>query len=107
MNIDQARSATSEAVHSCTNILALAAAACGADDGCGGGAASPDDGGKVVIGIKFDQPGLGLKEGDNYTGFDVEVAQVRGQGARLHRRRVQGVAVGPARDAAPERPGRR
>ena len=31
-------------------------------------------GGKVVIGVKFDQPGLGLKEGDAYTGFDVEVA---------------------------------
>ncbi|CAA9305297.1 MAG: Glutamate ABC transporter, substrate-binding protein GluB, partial [uncultured Friedmanniella sp.] len=31
---------------------------------------------------------------------------LRGQGARLHRRDVQGVAVGPARDAAAERPGR-
>jgi len=30
---------------------------------------------KVAIGIKFDQPGLGLKEGDTYTGFDVEVAK--------------------------------
>lgn len=28
-----------------------------------------------MIGIKFDQPGLGLKEGDTYTGFDVAVAQ--------------------------------
>ena len=26
------------------------------------------------IGIKFDQPGMGLKEGENYTGFDVDVA---------------------------------
>ena len=34
----------------------------------------PRQGGKVIIGIKFDQPGLGLKEGDTYTGFDVEVA---------------------------------
>jgi len=52
--------------------LALPLAACGGDDsGAGGDAGS---GGKVVIGIKYDQPGLGLKEGDAYTGFDVEVA---------------------------------
>ena len=44
---------------------------------CGGGssAGGSDSSGKVVIGIKFDQPGLGLKEGDNYTGFDVDVAR--------------------------------
>ncbi len=28
----------------------------------------------LKIGIKFDQPGLGLKEGDKYSGFDVDVA---------------------------------
>ena len=28
----------------------------------------------LKIGIKFDQPGLGLKDGDKYTGFDVDVA---------------------------------
>jgi glutamate transport system substrate-binding protein len=53
-------------------LLALPLAACGGDSGAGGEAGS---GGKVVIGIKFDQPGLGLKEGDTYTGFDVAVAQ--------------------------------
>ncbi len=45
---------------------------------CGGtsdSGSTESGGGKVVIGIKFDQPGLGLKEGDNYTGFDVEVAK--------------------------------
>lgn len=45
---------------------------------CGGGSAAggpPGGGGKVVIGVKFDQPGLGLKEGDTNTGFDVEVAK--------------------------------
>lgn len=47
--------------------------ACGGESGSGGSTES--GGGKVVIGIKFDQPGLGLKEGDNYTGFDVEVAK--------------------------------
>ena len=48
---------------------------------CGGGAATPaatggpagEDG--IKIGIKFDQPGLGLRERDSYTGFDVEVAK--------------------------------
>ncbi|HVK43976.1 MAG TPA: glutamate-binding protein, partial [Micropruina sp.] len=28
----------------------------------------------LKLGIKFDQPGLGLKEGDKYTGLDVDVA---------------------------------
>ena len=52
-------------------LLALPLAACGGDAETGG---EPGDGGKVVVGVKFDQPGLGLKEGDTYTGFDVEVA---------------------------------
>ena len=30
---------------------------------------------KVTIGISFDQPGLGFKEGDTYSGFDVETAK--------------------------------
>jgi glutamate transport system substrate-binding protein len=30
---------------------------------------------KLTIGISFDQPGLGLKEGDTYSGFDVETAK--------------------------------
>lgn len=41
-----------------------------------GGEPAGDGGGEgVTIGIKFDQPGLGLREGENYTGFDVEVAK--------------------------------
>ena len=40
---------------------------------CGGG--SGDDESKVVIGTKFDQPGLGLKNPDGtMSGFDVDVA---------------------------------
>ena len=40
---------------------------------CGGGG---DAGGKLVIGTKFDQPGLGLKKPDGtMTGFDVDVAK--------------------------------
>ncbi|MGO4463619.1 glutamate ABC transporter substrate-binding protein [Streptomyces sp. M-16] len=59
-------------------VLALTATACGggskdsaSDAGASGGAKSN----KIVIGIKFDQPGLGLKTPDGkYTGFDVDVA---------------------------------
>lgn len=39
---------------------------------CGGGG---NDSKKVTVGIKFDQPGLGLKNPDGtYSGFDVDVA---------------------------------
>lgn len=31
-------------------------------------------GGKLTIGISFDQPGLGFKDGETYTGFDVDTA---------------------------------
>lgn len=54
------------------SVLALAATACGSDPEGGGG--SGEDGGTVKVGIKYDQPGLGLKEGSEYTGFDVDVA---------------------------------
>ena len=47
-------------------------AACGSGSGSGGGGGGGDG---FKIGIKFDQPGLGLKEGAKYTGFDVDVAK--------------------------------
>ncbi|WP_028049862.1 glutamate ABC transporter substrate-binding protein [Cellulomonas sp. URHD0024] len=48
-----------------------------ADSGSTGGASESSGGaqGTVRIGIKFDQPGLGFKDGDEYTGFDVDVAR--------------------------------
>jgi glutamate transport system substrate-binding protein len=47
--------------------------ACGGGDS--GGSAASGDKQKVTIGIKFDQPGLGLKNPDGtYSGFDVDVA---------------------------------
>ncbi|MFE2552724.1 glutamate ABC transporter substrate-binding protein [Streptomyces sp. NPDC059355] len=59
-------------------VLALTATACGggsdkaSGDGGASGGAKKD---KIVIGIKFDQPGLGLKTPDGkFTGFDVDVA---------------------------------
>lgn len=63
------------AAAACALALTVTAAACGSDDDEGGD--SGDGGGKdsITIGIKFDQPGLGLKEPDgSYSGFDVDVA---------------------------------
>ncbi|MFJ1547097.1 glutamate ABC transporter substrate-binding protein [Streptomyces sp. NPDC088246] len=54
--------------------LALTATACGSDNKDGGSAGS-GGGKKITIGIKIDQPGIGLKTPDGkYTGFDVDVA---------------------------------
>lgn len=55
--------------------LALTATACGGDDGGDSGSSSSGGGDKIKIGIKYDQPGLGLKEpGGSFSGFDVDVA---------------------------------
>ncbi|MEV7784477.1 glutamate ABC transporter substrate-binding protein [Streptomyces sp. NPDC088106] len=55
--------------------LALTATACGGDDGNDSGSSSSGGGEKIKIGIKYDQPGLGLKTPDgSFTGFDVDVA---------------------------------
>lgn len=54
--------------------LALAIALPLSVTACGGGGSGGDDG-KIVIGTKFDQPGLGLKNPDGtMSGFDVDVA---------------------------------
>ena len=51
--------------------LPLAATACGGGDSGGGGGG----GDTIVIGTKFDQPGLGMKNPDGtMSGFDVDVA---------------------------------
>jgi glutamate transport system substrate-binding protein len=60
--------------------LALALTACGDDSGGGGSSASIVDKAKndkkLTIGIKFDQPGLGLRSADgSFSGFDVEMAK--------------------------------
>ena len=47
--------------------LAVGLSACGGGDGASGGDA-------IKIGIKFDQPGLGLNDAGKYSGFDVDVA---------------------------------
>jgi glutamate transport system substrate-binding protein len=51
--------------------LALSATACGGDSKDSGSSG----GSKIKVGIKYDQPGLGLKEPDgSFSGFDVDVA---------------------------------
>ncbi|MFD2025476.1 glutamate ABC transporter substrate-binding protein [Promicromonospora aerolata] len=64
-------------------LLAMAAASTLALSACGSaevGEPTGDDtaaaGGETIrIGIKYDQPGLGLKEGSEFTGFDTDVAR--------------------------------
>ena len=57
------------------SVLALSLAACGDSASDGGASGGGGGGGKAFkVGIKFDQPGLGLKEGSTYTGLDVDVA---------------------------------
>jgi glutamate transport system substrate-binding protein len=67
--------------------MALAVAACGGGDGESGssggasgivGKASADK--KLVIGVKADQPGLGLQTGSTYTGFDIEIGKIIAKG---------------------------
>ena len=59
-------------------VLALGLAACGdsgsSSSSSGSGSASGGGGGTFKVGIKFDQPGMGLKEGSTYSGFDVDLA---------------------------------
>ncbi len=61
------------------SVLALAATTTLVLAGCGG-TGSTSNGGTgggdaITVGIKFDQPGLGLRKGSEYTGFDVDVAR--------------------------------
>ncbi|WP_326576381.1 glutamate ABC transporter substrate-binding protein [Streptomyces sp. NBC_00487] len=67
MKLRKASAAASAAI-----VLALTATACGGDKNDSGD--SGDGGGKVTIGIKVDQPGLGQETPDGYEGFDVDVA---------------------------------
>ena len=56
-------------------LLALTACSPGAQDDAAE-AEGGDDADTITVGIKYDQPGLGFREGDNDpTGFDVDVAK--------------------------------
>jgi glutamate transport system substrate-binding protein len=61
-------------------VLALGLSACAGDDPETGSTGSGDGGGEgLKVGIKFDQPGLGLKQGSEFTGMDVDVAKFIGK----------------------------
>ncbi|WP_405611111.1 glutamate ABC transporter substrate-binding protein [Streptomyces sp. NBC_01508] len=69
MNLRKAGAATAAVL-----ALSLTATACGSGDS---DSESEGDGGgkKITVGIKFDQPGIGLKTPDgSFTGFDVDIA---------------------------------
>ena len=81
-----------------------AATACGGGGGGGGGG-----GDKLVIGIKFDQPGLGLKNPDGtFTGFDVDVANYVAKELGYDPDKIEFKESPSAQreNADPERPGR-
>ncbi len=81
------RSAPSHSPSHCPS----SATACGGGGGGGGGG-----GDTIVIGTKFDQPGLGLKNPDGtMSGFDVDVAKYVAKQLGLQRGqdRVEGIAV--------------
>ena len=52
------------------SALAATMASCG-----GGGGAGSTSGDTLTVGIKYDQPGLGQKVGEDYKGLDVDVAK--------------------------------
>jgi glutamate transport system substrate-binding protein len=69
----------------CALTMALAVAACGGDDSdsvAGNSVSSNTIVGKtkLTIGVKADQPGLGLQTGSSYTGFDIEIGKIVAKG---------------------------
>jgi glutamate transport system substrate-binding protein len=61
--------------------MALAVAACGGSDSSSGSTGNSIVGKtKLTIGVKADQPGLGLQTGSTYTGFDIEIAKILAKG---------------------------
>jgi glutamate transport system substrate-binding protein len=72
-------------------VLAFGVAACGDSGDDGGDAGSGTSGAtgvvgkaekdkKLIIGVKADQPGLGLQTGQQYEGFDIEIGKIIAKG---------------------------
>ncbi|MFD5013664.1 glutamate ABC transporter substrate-binding protein [Streptomyces chartreusis] len=55
-------------------VLSITATACGGDGDSDSGSGSGGGDKKITVGIKFDQPGVGQKTPQGYSGFDVDVA---------------------------------
>ncbi|PWR05823.1 glutamate-binding protein [Micromonospora acroterricola] len=67
--------------------LAITMTACGGDEGNGtsssgakGIVGKAESQKKLVIGVKADQPGLGLQTGSQYEGFDIEIGKIIAKG---------------------------
>lgn len=83
-----------------TAALALTGAACGGDDGGGGGGGTAtgvigkaQSQGKLKIGVKADQPGLGLQTGGQYVGFDIEIAKIIAKGLGVDAANIEWVTT--------------
>ncbi|MEV4532342.1 glutamate ABC transporter substrate-binding protein [Asanoa sp. NPDC049518] len=88
-------------------VLALTMAACGSDDGSGTGTGSGTGSGNntatgvvgkaasgsLKIGVKADQPGLGLQTGTAYEGFDIEIAKIIAKGLGMQESGIQYVTT--------------
>jgi len=69
-------------------VLAFGAAACGGDNnsntpsgsGATGVVGKAERDKKLIIGVKADQPGLGLQTGTQYEGFDIEIGKIIAKG---------------------------
>jgi glutamate transport system substrate-binding protein len=76
-------------------VLAMSVAACGdgsdssGSSGSGNGIVGKAASGKLVIGVKSDQPGLGLQTGTTYEGFDIEIGKILAKGLGLDPAKVE------------------
>ncbi|WP_375429719.1 glutamate ABC transporter substrate-binding protein [uncultured Friedmanniella sp.] len=78
-------------------VTAITLAGCGSGGEVGTPAPLPGaSGGSLKIGISFDQPGLGLKTGDTYTGFDVDTATYVAAALGVSKDKITWVEANPA-----------
>jgi glutamate transport system substrate-binding protein len=82
-----------------TAALAFGGAACGGDDDTGGGTGATGIIGKaqnekkLKIGVKADQPGLGLQTGSQYEGFDIEIGKIIAKGLGVEESGIEWVTT--------------
>lgn len=68
-------SQTKSAIALFVSAATLSLSACSSSDGSGDGLLGAIESGNVILGVKFDQPGIGLREGDgSFTGAESDIA---------------------------------
>lgn len=78
-------------------LTALSVAGCGSSGDVKTPTPLPGaSGGTLKIGISFDQPGLGLKTGETYTGFDVDTATYVAAALGVSKDKITWVEANPA-----------